>query len=186
MEPDVLAQQIAARCGDPYAQTEIAFTFVVRRDDKEVARRQFEWQPQADTLTVRMGDKTVRFTDLSAKLAPDAPAQDKDDAWAAFVNDSYWLLAPCKVLDPGVSRTLDAQGRLGLAFHQVGLTPGDRYWLTADPAGDLTGWNYTLESGNEGHWLWAPPQAFGGLRLSLERTKQGTPAVIRFEDVRVR
>ncbi len=52
-----------------------------------------------------------------------------------WVNDSYWLLMPYKLRDPGV--TLEHAGdttlagatydRLALSFANVGLTPGDRY-----------------------------------------------------------
>jgi hypothetical protein len=58
-------------------------------------------------------------------------------AHAMWVNDSYWFLMPYKMLDPGVHLGLEAAGADTLAnmdcvtlrFDQVGLTPGDRYWV---------------------------------------------------------
>lgn len=59
---------------------------------------------------------------------------------ALWVNDSYWFLMPYKMLDPGVTLTLDAPStfngrrcdRVAMHFDHVGLTPGDRYWVDVD------------------------------------------------------
>jgi hypothetical protein len=185
-EPDVLARRIAARCGDPYSQQEIAFTFVVVSGGVEKARRRHVWRPADDTLSVTLGDQTVAFTDLSERVAPGATPEQIEDGWGAFVNDTYWLLAPCKVFDPGVVRVVDEAGRLGLSFQSVGLTPGDRYWFTADASGQVTRWDYVLESGREGHWSWAAPIAVGGLQLSPMRQTDDGKAIIRFEGLTVR
>jgi len=63
-------------------------------------------------------------------------------AEALWVNDTYWMLMPYKLRDPGV--TLKYAGdttmagksfdRLALSFHAVGLTPGDHYWVYVDRA----------------------------------------------------
>src|SRR5690606_15391957 len=69
------------------------------------------------------------------------------------INDTYWLLAPFKLFDPGVTRTYvpdssDADTDvIRLSFDGVGLTPGDQYWLFIDKAtGRLTRWTLVLES----------------------------------------
>jgi len=56
---------------------------------------------------------------------------------ALWVNDTYWMLMPYKLRDPGV--TLRYAGdttmagvpcdRIALSFDRVGLTPGDHYWV---------------------------------------------------------
>jgi hypothetical protein len=68
-------------------------------------------------------------------------------AYQRFINDSYWLLMPVKMFDPGVTRTYEADSSGGdmevirLSFADVGLTPGDQYWVYVDK-----------ESGRVDHW----------------------------------
>lgn len=76
-----------------------------------------------------------------------------DDAYHRFINDTYWLLAPFKLFDPGVNRTYvpDSSNAdfdvIKLTFGDVGLTPGDQYWLYADKeTGRLAQWSYILQS----------------------------------------
>lgn len=79
-----------------------------------------------------------------------------------FINDTYWLMAPTKLFDDGVNRSIedttlvDAQ-MLALSFDSVGYTPGDQYWLTIDNStGRVAKWEYELEgsNGNRGSWAW--------------------------------
>lgn len=61
---------------------------------------------------------------------------------AMWVNDTYWMLMPYKLRDPGVTLKYDGDttmagatfDRLALSFDQVGLTPGDHYWVYVDRA----------------------------------------------------
>ncbi len=68
--------------------------------------------------------------------------EDKDKlvqkAWSHWCNDSFWLLAPFKIKDPGTSRSivdLDAEefpNKQGLmiTYDSGGVTPGDSYlWI---------------------------------------------------------
>lgn len=73
-------------------------------------------------------------------------------AYRRFINDTYWLLAPTKLFDPGVTRSYvpDSSGPgaevVHLAFEGVGLTPGDQYWIHVDPAtGRVNRWDYHLQ-----------------------------------------
>ncbi len=79
-------------------------------------------------------------------------AQWIDSAHGMFVNDTYWLIAPFKLFDPGVTRGLDpsedteSERALTLVFDGVGRTPGDRYWLYIDrQSGRVTGWKFHLQ-----------------------------------------
>lgn len=101
------------------------------------------------------------------------------EAYERFVNDTYWLLAPLKLFDPGVRRALAPDSAatgthvLSLSFDRVGLTPGDRYWLTTDATGRLTRWSFVLESGERGSYAWTDgvslPTPQGPLRLSTSK-----------------
>lgn len=54
-----------------------------------------------------------------------------------WVNDTYWMLMPYKLRDPGVHLGYDGEKKLdgktydvvALSFDHVGQTPGDRYWV---------------------------------------------------------
>ena len=110
------------------------------------------FDPDAPTGTASLNGQTLTGTELAERLT---------EANQRFINDGYWLLAPLKVLDEGVSRQVDTESgfdRLALSFDGVGLTPGDRYWIEVEPVtGSMTGWSYALESGNEGRWEWTDP-----------------------------
>lgn len=175
--PDPAA--VAAACGDPYALVELAFTFVVVKDGEEVVRRRHRWRPSESSVEVSLPDGTV---DVWTNPPPSKPADPGHAAWSAFVNDSYWLLAPCKVGDQGVTVRAEP-GVLALSFDGVGLTPGDAYRLEVDAQGRVTGWQYTLQSGREGAFDWSPYTEVGPLHLSLERRSRAGDTVIRFEQV---
>lgn len=75
-----------------------------------------------------------------------------DRAYRSFVNDTYWLLQPTKLFDDGVARAYDADssrtGRrvIRLSFGNVGLTPGDRYWLYFEGGKALpAAWRFHLQ-----------------------------------------
>jgi hypothetical protein len=76
-------------------------------------------------------------------------------AKSLWINDTYWLLMPYKLRDPGVTLGLAepvAEGgatfeRLALSFADVGQTPGDRYWVWVDRADHrVKKWEMILQS----------------------------------------
>jgi len=202
-DADALARRVADAAGDPYALKSLEFTFVVTAGEDEKARRSHSWQPQAGTLTVKMGGEPVHFSGLGhtdptrlvaepashaadwAAVSPGTDPKRAAQAWSAFINDSYWLLAPSKVMDGGVNRSIDEEGRLVLSFDGVGLTPGDRYMLTVDPeSARVTAWSFVLQGGSEGHFSWTEHTRSGPLTVSTHRATEAGDFVIRFEDVR--
>ncbi|MDP2305754.1 MAG: hypothetical protein Q8P18_06975 [Pseudomonadota bacterium] len=174
--PNSLLDRVVARAGDPYREPGLAFTFVA--GDTSRAHR---WDIPGQKAEVRWTDKEGRacVAVVPVPYAGDDPVLKQ--AWALFTNDQYWLLAPSKWKDPG-TRVETRDNALVVSFEGVGLTPKDRYVATIDPVtADVTGWEYTLESGRTGAWAWAPPTAVGGLHLSLERTSP--ERTIRFTGV---
>jgi hypothetical protein len=54
----------------------------------------------------------------------------QEKAWSNFCNDSFWLIAPLKVMDDGVQRKLvdsDKGSALLVTYPSGGVTPGDSY-----------------------------------------------------------
>lgn len=102
------------------------------------------------------------------------------DAYGRFINDTYWLLAPFKVFDPGVNRTYRPDSStaehdvLHLTFGDVGLTPGDEYWLYVSTETDqLDQWAFHLQSMDEQ----TPPQQF---RWTSDTTLQAPEGPVTF------
>lgn len=107
-----------------------------------------------------------------------------DNAYKAWINDTYWLIMPYKLRDPGVHLTYDGEeeidgtvyDRLHLSFEDVGVTPGDQYWAYINrETGLMDRWAYRLESYEEGQaatqWLWLGWKKYGGILLADVRRK---------------
>ncbi len=207
-----LAEEVIASLGgrdawkDP--SWDLGFDFVVERNGEEVTRASHLWHRATNACTVSSKTKEgsvwrVDFQDIFARrgtatvdghpVADSALADLLERGYGRFINDSYWLLMPMKLLDSGVHRrrepdtVIDGRAHKVLAvwFDKVGLTPGDHYWLYVDSAtGRPTRWRFLLESGRPGVYLWERYQQVGPLTLStLKRAPDGT-SVIRFENIR--
>lgn len=85
-------------------------------------------------LDTRQG--TVHWN--GAELEGRAAAEKIEEANRRFVHDSFWLLTPLKLFDPGVERTFVADSSdattdvLRIRFSLSGYAPADEYWLYVD------------------------------------------------------
>ncbi len=189
--PDDKAQQLArdvwkASGGENWSRiSRLRFTFIVEQDGKQLAAAEHDWDRAAGTDHVKWKGKEATIT-----LAN--PPQDEEGkaAYARWVNDSYWLLAPLKVLDPGVtlayegSKEMDGASceTLRLSFQQVGLTHGDQYVLYVDHSTKLVrSWDYIPNGDTTMHGTWEKYDDFAGLKLATEHNFGGK--MIRFADV---
>ena len=120
-------------------------------------------------------------------------------AYGLFINDTYWLLVPTKLQDPGAKiRFVGHAGQpeadssegefviLHLYFDKkVGLTPGDQYWFHVTHEGEIVKWRYVLEDGHEGEWDWADEKDCGmGVVLPMKRVSSDGDRAIVFRDVK--
>ena len=109
-----------------------------------------------------------------------------DLAYGTWVNDTYWLLMPYKLRDPGVRLSLDGEetidgttyDKLALSFERVGLTPGDRYWAYVNrKTGLMDRWAFHLEDMKPedppSPWAWQGWQKYGGILLAPHRVQVG-------------
>jgi hypothetical protein len=112
-------------------------------------------------------------------------------ATRVWAGETYWLLAPYKLRDPGAILTYEAeetagsvvQDRLHLRFDKVGLTPGDQFWLYVNRETHLLDrWRFRLQGGTEGDYRWTGWQRFGGILLATERIGANGDRIL-FEDV---
>ncbi|HSR70408.1 MAG TPA: hypothetical protein VLU25_20935 [Acidobacteriota bacterium] len=113
-------------------------------------------------------------------------AQDwLERAYGMWVNDTYWLVMPYKLKDPGVHLAYAGQEEVDgttydkvlLTFESgVGLTSGDRYWAYLNPdTGLMDRWAYILESNQDEDpeatvWNWTDWQSYGGIMLAGRRS----------------
>jgi Family of unknown function (DUF6503) len=166
----------------------VRFTFAGFRThhwDKWTGRHRLEYSD-------RQGDRYLVLDDVDTRqgrawkngepLAGDELAKALEDSYAAWVNDTYWLLMPYKLRDPGVNlsyageETVDGKDydKVALTFDSVGLTPGDRYWAYINrQTGMMDRWAYILQSYPPDRpatgWLWEDWERYGGILLSSRR-----------------
>lgn len=114
-----------------------------------------------------------------------------DRGYAWFINDTYWLLMPAKLLDPGVRLAMDGEARVGsamcdrvrLEFDGVGLTPGDTYWAYVDRATHkMVRWGMILQDerakpdARESFYDWLDWRPVGPLTLATRKVRVDDPA----------
>ncbi len=161
--------------------------------DKQRNRYRVEWPGGEDSTYVALftawpdsGRAYLNGTPLDGE-AGDAAIET---ARERTINDTYWLLAPLKLFDPGVTRTYvpdssdAATDVIRLSFANVGMTPGDQYWLFIDrDTGRLNRWTFVLEGTSAPRsFEWTAYQTLQGPqgRVLLSARKQviGAPVAI--------
>jgi hypothetical protein len=170
----------------------IRFTFAGRRThvwDRHGNRNRVEGQTREGVHYVvvqNLADRTGRVW-LNGQPATGEHADELlENAYGAWINDTYWLVMPYKLRDPGVhlayvgQESLDGADydKLLLTFQQVGLTPGDRYWAYVNrTTGLMDRWAYVLEGSEAGtaptFWLWQGWKKHGRIQLAPERVQLG-------------
>ena len=165
--------------------SELRFTFIVEQDGKELTRAEHDWK-------VHEGTDHVKWKGKEAAIRPATPPQDEDGkaAHARWTNDSYWLLAPLKVLDYGAKLEYEGSKEsegvacevLRVSFEGVGLTPGDQYVFYVDPKTKLLrAWDYIPNAETVMHGTWEKYEKVGGLTLATEHNFAGK--MIRFANI---
>ena len=181
------------------------FDFAVERDGKASIPRRHIWDRYTGDYRLETvddtGKKTVALFNVNSKagnvyvdgvLQRDTTADNLiKKAYAAFINDTYWLMAPLKLQDDGVNTQLQANetvdGKtcnvLHINFDKVGLTPGDQYWLYVNgKTGEIIRWKFLLQTQTkESVFNWSPYQDLGnGLKLSTKKKKIDGQTTIYF------
>jgi hypothetical protein len=187
------------------------FDFVVVKEGQEIARFSHAWDRYTGDYRLKGVDKagapyTVYFnvdTKAGEAFVNGVPAEGEEKArrlegaYGRFINDTYWLLAPWKIFDPGVRRAYVGEKPcpnggvcdvLKLSFENVGMTPKDIYWLWVTRDGhQMVQWQYVLGGALEEPTTvaWTDWKKFDGMMLSLEKPMSGKPFEIRFDNVAV-
>ena len=118
---DSVAMRAYEAAGGPEAMAALPylrFDFGVERDgerqtvarhlwNRETGDYRVEWTGGADSNYVALFNVGTREGQVflnGDSLGAEAKAARLDEAYRRFINDSYWLLAPVKLFDPGVNR----------------------------------------------------------------------------------
>ncbi|MEX0878850.1 MAG: hypothetical protein WEB59_05110 [Thermoanaerobaculia bacterium] len=211
---DAVGRELIAAMGGESAwekARQFQFDFVVVKEGKEVARFAHAWDRYTGDYRLTGIDKTgapyAVYFNVNTKegkvfvnnvpAPPEENAKRVESAYGRFINDTYWLLAPWKIFDPGVRLVYDGEKPcpgggvcdvLKLSFENVGMTPKDVYWLWITRDGRrMLQWQYVLGGAAEPPTTaaWKDWQRMGGLMLSLDKPMSGEPFVIRFDKVAV-
>lgn len=206
-EARVVAEQVLAAVGgaEGWAATRhLRFTFAGARThhwDVETGNHRVEGTSRDGVRYVVLSNLNTRQGQVWLDGKPagaEASAEWLERAYAAWINDTYWLLLPFKLLDPGVNLKLlddaDLNGKptkvLELTFGDVGLTPGDRYRVYVDPVTHLiVRWDYVLESFEPGQeptaWDWSGWEQHGKIKLATGRSMVGSDRQLPLTDIGV-
>lgn len=209
-----LAEQMTRAMGGIQAWNEaryLRFDFVVEADGKEISRHSHLWDKFSGRYRVQgktRDGKTydILYDDIQKKsgkayvdgrLAKSKESEDKlEYGYNRFINDTYWLLMPWKLKDPGVTLRYEglqrdsASGKnyevIHLAFEQVGLTPKDQYWAFINPETFLMEkWKFRLQDGEEGFYDWKNWKEYGVLKFSEIKTDVGGKRSIKTEHIAI-
>jgi hypothetical protein len=179
----------------------LRFTFAVDREGKTVASRTHTWDKWTGNYRLEGTDKEGKpFVVLMNLNTKEGQAQKEgkaaageelkkllESAYGAWVNDTYWLLMPYKMMDPGVVLTYDGEAKEGEATYDkvrltfgenIGLTPRDKYWAYVNrTTGLVDRWDFVLKGENKppSTFTWEGWKKYGNVMLAPERkSKDGT------------
>jgi hypothetical protein len=179
----------------------LRFDFAVDREGKTLVSRAHTWDKWTGRYRLegktKEGDPTVVLMNLNTKegtaykkgqkLEGEEAKKAVDDAYATWVNDTYWLLMPYKMKDPGVILTMAGEEKKGdeawdkvrLSFDNVGLTPKDQYWAYVNrKTGLVDRWDFVLKGEKKppSEFEWKNWKKIGAIMLADDRVspKDGT------------
>ncbi|WP_228850648.1 hypothetical protein [Aegicerativicinus sediminis] len=190
-----VAEKIADRYGIAKFNEveELQFTFNV--DNKGSHRsRQYSWFPKTGDVTFMSAQDTISFN------------RDKDmdsltiNADKAFINDTYWLLAPFKLVwDEGTSISTPEKTKAPLSGNLLnkititytgngGYTPGDAYDFYFDDKYLIKEWSFRRGNQSEPslNTTWENEESFDGLVLVKDRIVPGDDWKLYFTDLNVK
>jgi len=151
--------------------------------DKWTGRYRLESKtPEGKSLVVLMNVNTRQGSAWmdGQKLGGEEARKQLDRAYGAWINDTYWLLMPYKLKDPGVILGYGGEEKAGgatwdkltVAFDNVGLTPKDKYRVYVNRDTHLVDrWDYVLKGENvpPTTWEWKKWERHGKMMFSSER-----------------
>jgi len=189
-----IAEKIARQHGiDNWSGIEqIAFTFNVDRGVSHM-ERSFVWNVKSGDVTTTKDGVTVNYN-RNEEMDSIAMVADRQ-----FINDTYWLLAPFKLVwDENTRFTEPVRTKAPISGDEInsftinygdegGYTPGDAYDFYYDDSYTLREWTYRKGGQEEPSMIttWEDYQEISGIKLSMMRNDITETFKIYFTDVKV-
>jgi hypothetical protein len=212
-----VADRMMVALGGPEAWSAtryIYFTFALKSGEDEITRRTHLWDKGTGRHRVEgvdnegrryvlihlVGDPAMLVADIDGEKITDVQLLLglKEQATALWTNDTYWLLMPYKLKDPGVILAYDGEVADGgqtydvvrLSFDHVGMTPGDHYWAYVNrQSGLMDRWAFHLQnmdaSAEPVVVAWTNWRRYGRIMLSDARPAAGGGRQVYFPDLAV-
>lgn len=205
-----LARRVAWTAGfDQFPKVEqLDFTFVVERNGERAFTAKHRWDRANNRARIAWTDKdghakdavldvtsrNARGTVDGEKVVGDAEQALAKEAYARWINDTYWFLLPVKLFDEGTHLEMEDPREYEGKPHQIlhitydagtGLTSGDEYWLFVDPdAFRIVRWEMKLQGQTEPPrgLSWAAYRPVGPLLLAHEHLSDDGTTNIIIED----
>jgi hypothetical protein len=151
--------------------------------DKWTGRYRLEGQNQQNEPFVVLMNVNTREGQAWVKGQRQTGDEEKkllERAYGTWINDTYWLLMPYKLRDPGVTLAYEGEAKEGdttydkllLTFDNVGLTPKDKYWVWVNRGTHLVDrWDFVLKGEDvpPTTFLWKDWRRVGNVKLAGER-----------------
>ena len=185
---------------------QVDFSFVVKDAGKTVFEARHQWDLANDRARIAWTDKAGTRNEAWLDIRKKSAVGTKDGvlvtgaeraalseaAYGRYINDTYWLMMPLKLFDPGTQLTAEDKETvdgttyeiLRLSFDQVGLTPGDEYRLYIDDGGfRIHGWQMLLTGRKErpSYVTWEDYRPVGPLLLAHRHRIEGTKREVLLE-----
>ena len=174
----------------------VSWTFFGSRHlvwDKIGGRVRIDAPRDSSVYLVDLHNKTGRIFKGEKEITVDVDLdQMVKRAESIWINDSYWLVMPFKLRDPGVTVNYMREDTmiggapasvLELTFNNVGNTPNNKYEVYLDKEDDLIKqWAFfkTADQTDPPRiWPWDNYSSFDGLMISSDRSDKSGPSNVR-------
>ncbi|KAA3621281.1 MAG: hypothetical protein DWP94_10655 [Flavobacterium sp.] len=195
-EPELTtAEAIANRYGESNWDnvTELNFSFNVKSGLRKV-KRSFQWFPKTNDVVFTSDTDTIEYN-RNSNMDSLALYADK-----RFINDTYWLLAPFKLVwDEGVSISEEKNVTApisGDTLHKLtilydsegGYTPGDAYDLYFSDDFVIKEWSYRRANAEKASTstLWTKEKNVNGIILNTHHRDSTGNFQLFFTDVSIK
>ncbi|WP_242926459.1 hypothetical protein [Pontibacter vulgaris] len=182
-----LAQQIMKQMGGRknWDNTRyLAWTFKDQYQIWDKHQNKFRWENDSLVAIINTQTKEGKVYVAGREVQnPEETLKLRERAYAMFINNSYWLVMPFKLLDPGVNLTYIGEGKttsgapadvLEMTFEKVGLTPQNKYKLWVDKEQKLiTQWAFYRNATDTKPTFtrrWADYKLYGNIKLADNRS----------------
>jgi hypothetical protein len=151
--------------------------------NKNTGDVRIDWRTENSVYIINTETKKGKILKNGVEVTnSDSLATFLKDAYDMWINDSYWLLMPFKLNDPGVHKTYI--GRMGslnsaecdvisLSFEEVGVTPNNKYLIYFDKrSGYVVQWDYFKNKTDAQpifSTVWQDYKSYGNVKLSGNR-----------------